>query len=116
MKRLTTPGRVLRGTRLVLTVMTGLTLCLTVPADPPGHANGWKFDVVHLNSGKTLQGLLVQETVATVRLQCIKQNRGERTKIGPVTRIGRHEIQRIDKLGAEERKVLEDRLEKLKPT
>lgn len=84
-------------------------------ADLPSHPHGWKFDVVHLSTGRVFQGLLLKETVGTVKFQCIWQNPGERTKLGPVTTFLRREILRFAPLDSKDRAELETRLEQLKP-
>ena len=57
------------------------------------------------------RGLVLEETSGTVQFQCIRQDPGEPTKLGPVTRFTADEIRRIDRLNRSERAELETRLE-----
>jgi hypothetical protein len=109
------PGRILPYTYWVLAVAGTLALAQPAPADPRDQSHGWKFDVVYLRTGKILRGLVLEETSGTVQFQCIRQDPGEPTKLGPVTRFMADEIRRIDRLNPSERAKLEARLERLKP-
>jgi hypothetical protein len=86
-----------------------------VSADIANQPHGWKFDVVHLHTGKIFRGLVLEETTGTVKFQCIWQEPGEPTRLGPVTRFAAYEIHHLDRLKKSERAELESRLEKLKP-
>jgi hypothetical protein len=109
------PKRVLHCTWWALAMAGSLTLSRGVSGDVPSQPHGWKFDMVHLHTGRIFQGLVLKETPAVVRFQCIRQNPGERTKLGPVTTFARYEILRIASLDSKERADLEARLEELKP-
>src|SRR5438552_17572107 len=98
-----------------LAAAVALLLCHPLAADVPRQPRGWKFDLVHLQTGRVFQGLILRQTPATVRFQCIWQNPGERTKLGPETTFTRYEILRITALDPKERADLAARLEELKP-
>jgi len=105
----------LPGIGWILAAAAGLSLSHGLSADLPSPAHGWKFDIIHLHTGRVFQGLVLKETPGTVQFRCIWQNPGERTKLGPVTTFARHEILRYAPLDAKERTELEIRLEQLKP-
>jgi hypothetical protein len=84
-------------------------------ADALGQGHIWKFDIVHLRTGRIFQGLKLSETPGTVRFQCVRQCPGERTKLGPVTKFLRPEILRTEWLDDKERAVLISRLKTLEP-
>ncbi len=108
-------GRILLCTSWALALAGIPILSRGLPADLPSQPIGWKFDVVHLHTGRVFQGLVLKETAGTVTFRCIWQNPGERTKLGPVTTFARHEMLRYAPLETRERVELETRLEKLKP-
>jgi hypothetical protein len=85
-----------------------------VPADPPAaRFDEWKFDVLHRKNGRRAQGLLVEETPLTVRFRYVIQRPGEPTRAFPATTFARAEIDRIERLGPEDRQVLQNRLQSL---
>lgn len=94
----------------------GLTilLVLSVSAAPPP-TDGWKFDVVHLKNGKPFRGLLVEETPAIIRLQCVQRKPGQPTFVVFST-FQRDEVARIERLSPAEREILATRLRSLDPT
>jgi hypothetical protein len=75
----------------------------------------WKFDVLRLKNGKSFQGLLVEEGPVDIRFRCVRRNPGSPTVVISTT-FQRSEIERIDKLDAKDRAVLEGRLKALDPT
>lgn len=115
MKKSARRERVVRHACWILSVAATLILARGMPAEIPSPPHGWKFDVVHLRTGKTFQGLVLKNTPGIVLFQCIWQPPGEPTKLGPVTTFAQYEVLRIDPLDAKERADLEARLEKLKP-
>jgi hypothetical protein len=89
-----------------------LLLCLAL------HARGdddWKYDVVHLKNGHTLQGLLVEQNESEVRFRCVTRKPGSHTVVIPTT-LDRAEIDSIDPLDPRDRDVLAGRLKALDPT
>jgi len=73
------PGRILPCMCWVWIVAGVLALCQAVPADIPSQTHGWKFDVVHLHTGRKFRGLVLEETPGTVKFQCIWQELGVTT-------------------------------------
>lgn len=86
-----------------------------LPADAPGQTDHWKFDIVHLRTGRIFQGLKLSETPGTIRFQCVRHCPGEKTKLGPVTKFVRQEVLRTQWLNDKERAELESRLKTLEP-
>jgi hypothetical protein len=115
MRKSSIPGRGLQCACWALAVLGALTLARGLTADVPSPPPGWRFDVVHLHTGRSFKGLVLKETPGSVRFQCIRQRSGEKTKLGPVTIFARYEILRMDRLDPKERADLEVRLEELKP-
>jgi hypothetical protein len=99
----------------VLAVAGMLLAGQRLSADALGQAHGWKFDIVHLRTGRTFQGLRLNETPGTVRFQCVRHCPSERTKLGPVTTFLRQEIRRTEWLDEKEREALKSRLKALEP-
>jgi hypothetical protein len=96
--------------------LTGVVVSFRgVCADVSGQPDDWKFDVIRLHTGRVFQGLVLKETPALVRLQCIRRRPGEGVRFGPIALFAKQEIARIDRLDVRERDKLEARLEKLKP-
>src|ERR1700736_5564733 len=72
-------------------------------AESPKHPRNLKFDVVHLKSGRTPQGMLIKEPPKKVTLQLIYLNPGEPIRIEDTGSYPRTKIDRIDRLTSEER-------------
>jgi hypothetical protein len=72
----------------------------------------WKFDEVHLKSGRTLHGLLVKDEGNQILFRCINRKPGVRTVVIGVT-IPRGEIKDLDLLDEDERALLTNRLKAL---
>jgi hypothetical protein len=79
----------------------------------PAQPEGWKFDVVRLKSGRTVQGLVVEETAATLRFRYVLQRPGARTVVFPPTTFARAEIERVERLTERDRQTLLARLKAL---
>src|ERR1700730_2595135 len=107
-----TPDRRVRRGFAVLALATAWAL---LPLCPARCADDWKFDVVHLKSGKTFKGLLVGETASEVRFQCVRRNPGSPTRVF-FTTFQQGEIDSIDKLDSRDRELLAARLKALDPT
>jgi hypothetical protein len=75
----------------------------------------WKFDLLRLKNGKSFAGLLVEEGSAEVRFRCVRRRPGSPTVVISTT-FQRSEIDRIDKLDARDRAVLDERLKALDPS
>jgi hypothetical protein len=75
----------------------------------------WKFDVLRLNTGKSFQGFLVEEGPVEIRFRCVRRSPGSPTVVISTT-FQRSEIDRIDKLDAKDRAILEERLKALDPS
>lgn len=89
-----------------------LLALLALAAAPPGE---WKFDVLHLKNGRTLQGLVLKETADTIEFQDVRQSPGRPTHTFH-TRFAREEVARIERLGPHDRQILIGRLKALDPT
>jgi hypothetical protein len=73
-------------------------------------ADDWQFDVVHLKKGKrAIEGLLVEEKADEVRFKCISRKPGAATVVLSTT-FARDEIDRLERLPAKDRALLEERL------
>jgi hypothetical protein len=78
-------------------------------ADP----DGWKLDAVRLKNGRTIRGLLVEETPAGLRFRYVVQRPGARTVVFPPTTIARAEVERVERLDPSDRQTLLARLKAL---
>src|SRR5579885_1563562 len=92
-----------------------LLLAAAAAAAPPPGGDDWKYDVIHLNTGGTLKGLIVQEDRDAVVLRWVRRKPGSYTSVIG-SRIRRDEIDHIDRLSDADRKQLVDRLAGLDPT
>lgn len=97
----------MRLSSLLLTIALAL-----LPAS--ARADGWKFDVLRLKNGRSIQGLLVEESPVGLRFQYVQQRPGERT-IVIFTTFQPNEVARIDRLDDGERALLKKRLQQLDP-
>ncbi len=75
----------------------------------------WKFDVVHLKNGRSLQGLLVGQTPAEIQFRCVSRKPGSHTVVIPTT-FDRAEVDHLDLLDDKDRAELAARLKALDPT
>lgn len=81
----------------------------------PAVADDWKFDVVHLKTGGTLQGLVAKETTGAIVFWRVTRKPGVSTGVIVAT-IECREIAHIDGLDEKERALLRSRLQALDPT
>src|SRR5262249_20088085 len=95
-------------------VLFGAGFALTALTAAPEPAE-WKFEVLHLKNGQSVQGLLLKETDTEIRFQYVRRNPGVPTVAIMVT-FQRDEVARIERLGVKDREVLEARLKALDPT
>lgn len=95
-----------------LFLLTWVNGCLLAPS--PGMAAGedWKYDVLRLKNGKTFQGLVVAEGIAEIKFRCVRRFPGSPTMVITDT-FRRYEVDRIDRLDAKDREILESRLKAL---
>jgi len=84
----------------------------TLPGPPLGQFSNWKFDSLHKKNGKTLLGLVENETSIEVAFTQVYRNPGKSTAVFHTT-IPKVEIDSIDRLGKEERAQLKARLTSL---
>src|SRR5690349_18297668 len=75
----------------------------------------WKFDVVHLKNGRSLQGLLVEQTATEIQFRCVSRKPGSHTVVIPTT-LQPAEVDHLDLLDARDRTALAARLKALDPT
>lgn len=82
---------------------------------PAQVVNGeWKFDVLHLTNGRSVQGQLLEETSSVIRFHYVRRNPGMPT-VAIVTSFDRAEVARVERLGPADRLELARRLRALKP-
>ena len=91
----------------------GLAVLGRLAAEGPVRSE-WKFDTLHLTNGRTVQGLLLEESAATIRFQYVRRNPGVAT-VAIVTTFQRPEVARVQKLSPADRAALERRLRDLDP-
>jgi hypothetical protein len=91
-----------------------LLLAALVFAAPARADDPWKFDLVRLRNGHTLQGLLIKETPDEVQFRCVSRN-PTHTVVIPTT-LDRAEVDHLDLLDAKDRETLAARLDALDPT
>jgi hypothetical protein len=92
---------------------------LLLPVEPvlaaPGTPSSeWKFEVLHLKTGRTVQGLVLKETDDAIEFQDVRQSPGQLTRTF-YTKFARDEVARIDRLVPKERALLAARLKALDP-
>src|SRR5205085_1792873 len=97
-------------TRCVIAVL--LLVPLTARGDTPVKAQPWPFDVIRLRNGAVLRGLILDSDEQRVRFQCVHRQPGRPTVSFP-TVIKTGEIDRIERLPADQRAVLKAHLEGL---
>lgn len=73
----------------------------------------WKFDVVHLDKGQRLAGLIVSQNNASVTIRCVSRKRGSPT-VTYLEVVPRGEIRRVEPLSEKDRQTLRGRLDALK--
>src|SRR5262245_3801289 len=95
-------------------VCVGLTLFLLGPG-PAGAADDWKFDVVHLKNGRSLQGLLIEKNAGEIQFCCVSRKAGSHTVVIPTT-LKIEEVDQLELLEGKDREVLSTRLKALDPT
>jgi Protein of unknown function (DUF1570) len=76
----------------------------------------WKFDVIHLKTGRVFRGLILEETPAGVRFQDVRQRAGKPTSLLDTSTYARAEIAHIDRLSDADRAILKGRLQELDPS
>jgi hypothetical protein len=95
-------------------VCVSLTLSLLATA-PARAADDWKFDVVHLKNGRSLQGLLIEKNTSEIQFCCVSRKAGSHTVVIPTT-LKMAEVDYLDLLEGKDREVLSGRLKALDPT
>jgi hypothetical protein len=91
--------------------MLWLALPLVAEPAPTGE---WKLEVLHLKNGRTVRGLVVNETPSGIEFQDIRQYPGRRTRTF-FTRFAREEVESIGRLSTKEHEQLAARLKGLDP-
>jgi hypothetical protein len=99
--------------RNVLGLLAAVWLAGAAAGQPGARPGEWKFDVLHLNNGRRVQGLLVEESPLSVRFRYVVQRPGRGTVALPATTFAAHEIGRVERLSPEDRRTLAARLEVL---
>ena len=97
---------------LVAAVLTASLLAAAPPADPAPGGDDWKYDVVHLKTGDTLSGLIMDQDARHVVLRKIIRKPGAATLIFSDD-IQRSEIDHIDPLSDDDRDKLAKRVQAL---
>jgi hypothetical protein len=91
-----------------------LGLALPLAAEPAAPTGAWKLEVLHLKNGRTVRGLVVSETPATVQFQDVRQSPGRPTHTF-FTRYARDEVESIERLSPKEHEQLAARVQGLDP-
>lgn len=97
---------------LVAAVLTASLLAATPPADQAPGGDDWKYDVVHLKTGDTLSGLIMEQDARHVVLRKIVRKPGAATLIFSDD-VQRSEIDHIDPLNDDDRDQLAKRVQAL---
>src|SRR5947209_3156492 len=87
-------------------------LVLTLVRMPAAAADDWKFDVVHLKNGNTIQGLIVEDSPGEVRVRSVNRHPGKPMVVLTVT-LQRGEVERLELLEGADREQLVERLKSL---
>src|SRR5438876_856841 len=77
-----------------------------VAAEPPAGPQPWPFDIILLRNGAVLKGLILDSTEQKIKFQQVHRHPGRATVSIP-TVIDRGEIDRIERLPAEQRAILQ---------
>src|SRR5436309_1827835 len=99
-----------RSTLACCSVVLGLLGALA--EGPPG-ADEWKYDVIHRKGQPTLRGLIVEQKGDNITIKTITRKPGAPTLVR-TDYVSRREILRLEPLSAEDREVLQGRLDGLK--
>ena len=75
----------------------------------------WKFDVLYLQNGRVLKGMLVSKKATEIHFTCVTRKPGSHTVVFNTT-LASAEVADYDLLTDEEREVLAKRLKALDPT
>jgi hypothetical protein len=97
---------------LATAALTALALAAAPPADAPPGGDDWKYDVVHLKTGETLSGLVMEQDARHVFLRKIVRKPGAATLIFSDD-IKRAEVARLVLLGDDDRDQLAKRVQAL---
>lgn len=95
-----------------------LVLLALVDSEPRGLAgtlpddDAWKFDVIHLKSGRVYQGLIVEDRPEEIKFRSVVRKPGSPTSVQPTT-FRRDEIDRVEALTSQDREALRQRLQAL---
>lgn len=93
---------------MVLLAITSALLC----GQPPEGLSNWSFDEITLVNGNKFQGLILSELPEGVRFKVVSRPPGRPTVIYTDS-FSKTEISSVKKLAVEDRKVLQERIEKL---
>ena len=99
---------------LVASAVAVVLLVLQVRAEPSLPADDWQFDLIHTRNGKVHQGLLVAEGPDTVKFWRIIRTPGRPTR-RMFWSFEKADIVRIERLNADQRRLLEERIRALDP-
>jgi hypothetical protein len=83
---------------------------LSLPSALAG--DNWKFETLHLKTGRALHGLISKEGETTIEFKCVLRPPGEPSSVVETT-VRRDEIKRIDRLEGKDRTLLEARVQAL---
>jgi hypothetical protein len=97
----------------ILSFIVAIVGAASAAADDP-NASPWKFDVVRLKNGSTLQGLIVEQSPLMIRFENVRQKPGRATVV-LYTTITQSEIDSVDRLSDSDREQLQARLRELGP-
>jgi hypothetical protein len=100
--------------------LAGLLVLLIVAsaspsAEPSGLAKDWQYDTIQLKNGASFKGLILEQTEFVVRFKHVRRATGRPT-VCMTTVFRASEVEKVQKLGDEERELLKNRLNELDPT
>jgi hypothetical protein len=98
-----------------LGVMFFASFLLLGPSLAHAEDDDWKYDIVHLKNGATMQGLVVKETPSEILFQHVVRKLGYPTRVFPRT-LELEEIESVEPLEAMERERLGARIKALDQT
>jgi len=96
------------------TLCVALLLLTGTAFTQAAETDDWKLEVLHLKNGRTLRGLIAQDTPQTIRFEIVRPQPGRPT-VHFLTTVPRSEIKQIDALPAKERAAVVARLQNLNP-
>src|SRR5436309_109531 len=101
-------------TRVVAFTIAYLLVAIAPDVQAAQPADDWQFDLIHTRNGKVHQGLLVAETPEFVKFWRIIRSPGHPTR-RMFWSYESADITRIERLSADQRRLLQERIQALEP-